>query len=194
MYCDSGSSVNRVFRQQRNPMLEGRSPSVLALHPLNLLRRMPFWWIIHRVFTNLKMMVLMVYKEYPTPYSTLLILILCWTIPRGTHSGNARHSREIRSLLWFINVVSSIWRCYSAYVPMQGKMMSSSSRLGSSLPVSSKLKQHLPSQCWMTSCLTTWSARPQHSNIIQSFRASPIGCSPTLSRYVPLLSKFVYPC
>ena len=140
MYCDSGSSVNRVFKQQRIPILESRSPSILARHPLNLLRRMSFWRIICRVFLNLIMMVLMVYKEYPTPYLTLLILILFWTILRGTHSGNAWHSWEIRSSLWFINLVSSIWRCYSAYVPMQGQMMSSSSRLGSSLPVSSKLK------------------------------------------------------
>jgi hypothetical protein len=139
--------VSRVFRQHS---LGNRSLSIHALHHSNLSRRRLLRRDIRMLSANLiHWKILKICKDYPTHCS--IILSLCWSTLREAHSGHAQPIRAIRCSLWSMKLVSLTWRSYTAFVPMQEPEMNSCSMLGSSLQASSKLKQHSPSQCWMTS-------------------------------------------
>lgn len=136
-------------------------------HSKQLMRDRPFLRLIRRMSAYLHTQE--AFKEHPTFHLTLLSP--CLTTLKEAQRGHALLLREIRCWHWLTKLVFLIWRFCTAFARMQEPEMSNFSKLGYCLQALSKLKQHSPSQFWTTSWQITWSARPQHSNTIQNFKA-----------------------
>ena len=135
--------------------------------------------------------------SHPSNYRELLTITMTlsslhWITPQTTPGESGWPGQGTHWSLWLMSLAYAMWRSCPAYVTTDPPDMNNSFRLASSPQALMSLKWYLHLWCWMTISLKIWSARPQDSNTIQSFKASPIECSPIVFQYVSLPFTYVH--